>query len=108
VGWVTTGLVLAVLAFLWWRRREGLTATEAYCRLRERLARSGVEVPDSMPPLEVQRAVSERFPGSAMAAHRLLRLYLEESYGERALTTGQLHLLRGSLQQVERVLRKAS
>ncbi len=101
-------VALLVVAVLWWqRRRRKRTATESYRRLRERLERSGLPVPDSMAPLQLVRSAGGRFPEAAGPTSRLVDLYLRESFAGEALEEEDLGYAAASLREVEQVLKKA-
>jgi hypothetical protein len=104
-------LLLALLfmaALLMQRRRRRHTATESYARLRERLERSGLAVPDSLAPLALLRRTGERFPAAASPAGALVALYLRESFAGEELAAPELAQVTQALRAVEDVLAKAS
>lgn len=101
-------LLAAVLAILLWRRTRGaLTATGAYRDLRRRLERAGLPLTESTGPLTFERAASARYPETAHPAHRVVHLYLAESFGGRALDDTDRDDLRDALGEARRALRRA-
>lgn len=101
--------LVAVVAFIWWRHRRGeATATTAYLRLRNELRRSGVEVPDSLAPLALERRAAGRSAEAAAPAGRVVRLYLGEAFAGRPLADGDRERLELALREVSEALRKAS
>lgn len=102
-----TALALLLLVLLWRRSRGALTATRAYRDLRRHLARSGLPLTESTGPLTFERAASARYPAAAQPAHRVVRLYLEESFGGRVLDDTERDELRDALGEARRVLRRA-
>lgn len=106
IGFAVVALV--VIALLWWERRHRKrTATESYRRLRERLERSGLAVPESLAPLQLVRSAGGRFPQAARSASRLVDLYVRESFGGEELDEAALGDAAESLREVEQVLKKA-
>ena len=101
-------LLAAALAFAFWyrRRRAGLDAVQAFRALKEMLRRAGLEVSPATAPGEVERQAAERFPAAQEPTGRLLRFYLEESFGGRRLSTDQRQELAGYLREVRRSLRR--
>jgi len=107
---LTAALIVlaAILAALLWRRsRRALTATRAYRELRHRLERSGLPLTESTAPLHFERAAAARYPAAASPAHRVVHLYLEESFGGRPLDDTERDDLRDALGQARRALRRA-
>jgi transglutaminase-like putative cysteine protease len=103
-------LLLASLAVAWWRWRIGTrrrSATESYRRLRERLERSGLRVPGSLPPLRLAVDASRRFPQAAAPTGRLVQLYLRESFAGETLTDAELAAAAAALRTVHQLLAKA-
>ncbi len=117
LGWrqwrlpMTLLIVAMALAGLAWflvqRRRQRRTATDSYRRLRLRLERSGLPVPESLAPLHFARTAGDRFPQVAAPTGRLVDLYLRESFASEALTEPELGEALASLREVEQLLRKA-
>ena len=106
IGFAVVALV--VIALLWWQRRHRKrTATESYRRLRERLERSGLAVPESLAPLQLVRSAGGRFPQAARSTSRLVDLYVRESFGGEELDEAALGDAAASLREVEQVLKKA-
>ncbi|HXT52670.1 MAG TPA: DUF3488 and transglutaminase-like domain-containing protein, partial [Thermoanaerobaculia bacterium] len=111
-GWpVVAGfavVALLVVAALWWQRRHRRrTATESYRRLRERLERSGLPMPESLAPLQLVRSAGGRFPEAARSTSRLVDLYVRESFAGEMLAEEELGAAAASLREVEQVLKKA-
>jgi transglutaminase-like putative cysteine protease len=106
IGFAVVALV--VVGLLWWQRRHRKrTATESYRRLRERLERSGLPVPESMAPLQLVRTAGGRFPEAAVSTSRVVDLYLRESFAGETLDDEELGRVSASLREVEQVLKKA-
>jgi hypothetical protein len=106
IGFVV--IVLVAIAWVEWRRlHRKRTATESYRRLRERLERSGMTVPESMAPLQLVRSAGGRFPDASRSTSRLVDLYLRESFAGEELDDNELGHAADSLRQVEQVLKKA-
>jgi hypothetical protein len=84
-----------------------LTATAAYRRLRRRLGRSGASLPESTPPLAVQREAEARYPAAAEPAARVIDFYLRESFGGQPLEDEDLETLKAALEEAEKRMRKA-
>jgi len=112
---VGTGLVLLAVALLlaaafaaWWLHRRGpLTATAAYRRLRRGLARAGVGVPASLPPLALGRRAAAARPAAAEPTGRVIAFYLRESFNGEALGDAERGELSEALRRAEAELRKA-
>ena len=99
-------MALTVAIWLWWRR-ERMTATIAYRQLRARLIRTVPETGTSTPPLEVERLLVAQFPAAAPQARRVVELYLEESFGGRALESHEIGDVREALRNPGRRWKKA-
>jgi len=94
---------LAVLV-AWWRRPQ-LTGELAYRRLRRRLRRAGVDAGVTLAPFELERRAGERFSGAASALHRLIALYVRESFAGVELDDGERDVLRASLRSVSEAIK---
>jgi hypothetical protein len=105
--WALAGfLLLAAAAWLLIRRlRPPLTATAAYRRLRHRLGRAGVPLPESVPPLALGREAAARYPDSARPAARVIELYLRESFGGEPLAGDERESLKAALTEAEQGMR---
>lgn len=104
-------LIAAAVYFLYLKLRPPLTATAAYRRLRQRLNRGGVSLPDSLPPLVLRGIAAERYPQAAEPAARVIDFYLRESFGGEELEDEEREALKTALEDAERNmrhLRKAS
>ncbi|HEX4964064.1 MAG TPA: transglutaminaseTgpA domain-containing protein [Thermoanaerobaculia bacterium] len=104
------GLALVAVAawLLYLRLRPPLTATTAYRRLRRRLGRSGgAALPESAPPLAVNREAATRYPAAAEPTARVIAFYLRESFGGQVLEDEELEALKSALTEAERGMRKA-
>jgi len=103
------GLTLAAAAawLLYLRMRPPLSATTAYRRLRRRLGRTGLPLPDSVPPLAVRREAETRYPAAAEPTARVIDFYLRESFGGQELEDEDLEALKAALEEAERGMRKA-
>lgn len=104
-------LLAAGAYYLFLKLRPPLTATTAYRRLRQRLHRAGVAVPDSLPPLVVRGLAAERYPQAAAPAAKVIDFYLRESFGGEELEDEDREALKTALEDAERNmrnLRKAS
>jgi transglutaminase-like putative cysteine protease len=100
-------LLAVVLAAWWFHRRGPLTATAAYRRLRRDLARAGVAVPASLPPLALGRRAAAARPAAAEPAGRVIAFYLRESFNGEALGDEERGELEAALRRAGAVLRKA-
>ncbi|MEM7481658.1 MAG: DUF3488 and transglutaminase-like domain-containing protein [Acidobacteriota bacterium] len=110
--WIVGGLVTATIALFWWlvrrRLRGPLTATGVYRRLRKDLAGAGLPVAESLAPLTLERRAGRRFPDLAEPMRRIVSLYLEESFGGRAVVGAARQELADALGQTRRGLRGRS
>jgi hypothetical protein len=106
---VALGLTFLALAvwILYLRLRPPLTATAAYRRLRRRLGRIGVPLPESVPPLTVRREAEARYPAAAGPTARVIDFYLRESFGGQALEDEEVEALKAALAEAEKKMRKA-
>jgi len=100
-------VVLLLGVLLLWHRRRPLSGEEAYLLLRRRLHGAGLETPDSLPPLELEKQARRRFPEAAPPLRHLLALYLRESFAGRPLTAPERRILRDHLQGVAEGIRQA-
>jgi hypothetical protein len=108
-------VALAVVLFLaaaalgvWYLLRRGpLTATAAYRRLRHHLARAGVPVTDSLPPLALGRRAASVRPTAAAPAGRVIDFYVRESFNGESLDDHQRGELKEALRRAEAALKKA-
>ena len=111
--WMDPGLwaviVLMMLAATWvaWRHRPAFTASRAYLSLRKRLA-DGEEPLTATAPLEMERRLAARFPEAAAPTHRLIELYLAESFGGAELGEEQLEELRAAMDSIRAAIRRAA
>jgi transglutaminase-like putative cysteine protease len=96
----------ALLAAVFLRRRP-FTATRAYLRVRRRLERAA-PLPPSAPPLSVAGAARRRYPSAARATDKIVGLYLRESFGGEELADDELAVLKATLAEAEKGMRKAS
>ena len=99
-------LAAAAVAGWHWRRRPRWTPATGYSRLRRALAGAGLEVPDSLPPLELARLAAHRVPEGRDAARRLIQVYVREAFAGVAASPSELPALRADLAAVERALRR--
>ena len=99
-------LIAAAVWMLYLRLRPPLTATTAYRRLRRRLGRAA-SLPDSVPPLAVQREAEVRYPTAAAPTARVIDFYLRESFGGQPLEDEELEVLKAALEEAEKRMRKA-
>ncbi|MFL6193896.1 MAG: transglutaminaseTgpA domain-containing protein [Thermoanaerobaculia bacterium] len=100
-------LLAAAVWILYLRMKPPLTATAAYRRLRRRIGRSGSALPESTPPLAVQREAEIRYPAAAEPAAQVIDFYLRESFGGQALEDEDLESLKAALDEAEKRMRKA-
>jgi len=101
-------LLVAVALAVWWLHRRGpLTATAAYRRLRRGLARAGVAVPASLPPLALGRRAAAARPAAAAPTGRVIAFYLRESFNSESLGDAERGELSEALRAAEAELRKA-
>jgi len=89
-----------ILALLVWRRRRPLTGEAAYRALRRLLERAGLEITESLAPLELQELAVARYPGAAAPTRSLVTLYLRESFAEEPLAAAERAGLREHLQAI--------
>lgn len=106
VALVAAVFVAGVLALLAWQRRRPLTGADAYRALRRRLGRAGLEITESLAPLELQELAAARFPGAAAPTRRLVSLYLRESFAEEPLAAAERAGLKEHLRAVGEVIRR--
>ena len=107
VEWI--GLVIVALVAVWWlwSHWPDLNGARAYRRLRERVAKKAdSELAESMPPLEFAELVTERAPAASRSTHRVVELYLRESFGGEELTPAEKGELKEELTEAVRALRK--
>jgi hypothetical protein len=106
--WAVAALLamLAVVAWILWRRRPPLTATRAYERLRRRLAQRGLKVAESTAPLALRRSAEQRFPEAASPTGRIVELYLRESFGGVELADDERVTLGAALHDADEALKK--
>lgn len=107
IGALALLALLAGALWAWIRSRRQPTATESYRRLRRRLERTGVPVPESLAPLRLLGQAGERFPGAAAPAGRLVHLYLRESFADEPLSDEELREAADSLRAASEVLKRA-
>ena len=100
-------LLAAALAGWWLHRRGPLTATAAYRRLRRDLARAGVAVPPSLPPLALGRRAAAARPAAAEPTGRVIAFYLRESFNGESLGDAERGELDAALRRAGAVLKKA-
>lgn len=107
--WVILGAVLlAAGAFvLYLRLKPPLTATAAYGRLRRRLGRRGHPMPESVPPLTIEKELAARYPAAAEPTARIIAFYLRESFGGEDLEDAERAALEAALDEAEKRMRKA-
>jgi protein-glutamine gamma-glutamyltransferase len=100
------GILAVLFALVAWRLalryRTPFTATVAYRRLRHRLGRRGLALPDSLPPLAVQSAAADRFPAAAEPTAKVIDFYLRESFAGRELGEGEREALKAALAEAEK------
>ncbi len=106
--WAAAALLamLAVVAWILWRRRPPLTATRAYERLRRRLAQRGLTVADSTAPLALRQSAEDRFPEAARPTGKIVDLYLRESFGGVELAADERTALGEALRAADEALTK--
>jgi uncharacterized protein DUF4129 len=101
--------VAALLLFLFlWRRRPPLTATRAYAVLRRRAARRGLELRDSVPPLDFAERAVRRYPGAAEPTRRIVARYLRESFGGEPLSDEERDAVASDLREARQQLEKSA
>lgn len=101
--------LLATIALIFWfvLRRRPLTPAAAYQRLRQRMARGGIALPGSLPPLAVRQLAKDRYPTAAAPAARVIDFYVRETYAGEPLQETEQEDLRAALKEAEASLRKA-
>ncbi len=95
-----------VIIMIGWNRQRLLSGQGAYLLLRRRLRNAGLDVPDTLAPLELQRQAVESFPGVAEPTRYLIGLYLRESFAERQLAKSERQSLRLALRSLDDALRE--
>ena len=100
--------VVAVIAWILWRRRPPLTATRAYERLRHRLAQRGLALDEATAPLALRRRATRRFPEASQPAGRIVEFYVRESFGGETLAEDERSQLGAALKEAEDTLRKTA
>jgi hypothetical protein len=103
---ILVALVASVV--LVWLRRRALDGRRAYQKLRTAARSCGVAIDDGTAPLEVAQRLVLRFPQLGSATHRIVDLYLQESYGGATLSSPERVELNERLVQTRRALRRAS
>ncbi|MEM1202488.1 MAG: DUF3488 and transglutaminase-like domain-containing protein [Acidobacteriota bacterium] len=93
-------LALLTAAGVVFYRRRLLRPEDAYERLRRRLPGYGVDVDDSVAPLQLARRVTEFHPPVEEDVGRLVSLYLESSYAGRPVDPDRRRGLRPALSAV--------
>lgn len=109
-GWLLSSAVVfalgAALLGLWlWRRRVEWSSAAGYRELRAVLAGAGLPVAPAMAPLALADLVRRRLPAAAEPAARMVAIYLDESFGGRALDPSARLGFRADLSAVEAALR---
>ncbi len=101
--------LLATIALILWLvlRRRPLTPAAAYQRLRQRMARGGIPLPGSLPPLAVRQLAKDRYPNAAAPAARIIDFYVRATYAGEPLQETEQEDLRTALKEAEAGLRKA-
>ena len=99
-------LSLTALAWLFWQRYRSFDGQTAYLRLRTRLVAFGLDLPDSLPPLEVERRAVTHLPDLEGPIHRIVRHYLQENFAEEPLSETEIQELRRDWASVHKTLRK--
>lgn len=110
--WSTTLLLLLAVALtvalaLVRRTRRPLSGIDAYRRLRKGARRAGLSVADADPPLGFARSLGSTFPAAGPPGGEVVRLYVRESYGGRALAEGEAGRLKDALAEALSALSKA-
>lgn len=104
--WIAaSALTVLFAAYVWWRRRTPLSAETAYRRLRRRLERAGLEIAESLPPLQLEERARQRFPSTAEALRQVVELYLRESFAGQDLAGDERQRLAPALRAVAAGLR---
>ncbi|MEM7354196.1 MAG: DUF3488 and transglutaminase-like domain-containing protein [Acidobacteriota bacterium] len=88
-----------------WNRRRPLSGEAAYLLLRRQLSRAGLEIPETLAPLDLQQRATERFPAAAVSIRPVIELYVRESFAEQPLAVSERQVLRDALQSLGEVLR---
>jgi transglutaminase-like putative cysteine protease len=103
-------LIFALVAVWWlWSHWPDLNGARAYRKLRERVAnKKESELADSMPPLEFAELVAKRVPTASRSTHRVVELYLRESFGGEELSQEERGELKEVLTDAVRALRKTA
>jgi hypothetical protein len=100
-------LLAALLGLIAWRRFQRFDAIAAWHRLRHDLARSGLPLDDSTPPLALAERARTRFPTLSVPLTELVGLYLRQSFAEDALSPGERASLRRLSKDLRAGLRRA-
>ena len=93
-------LFAVLLGFIAWRRFQRFDAVAAWRRLRHDLARSGLPLDESTPPLALAERARTRFPNLSDPLDELAGLYLRQSFANQALKRDE----RTRLRQLSKVL----
>jgi transglutaminase-like putative cysteine protease len=103
-------LIFALVAVWWlWSHWPDLNGARAYRKLRERVARKkDAELADSMPPFKFAEFVAKRVPTASRSTHRVVELYLRESFGGEELSQKERGELKEVLTDAVRALRKTA
>ncbi len=92
--------LLAALGFAYRSRLPPRSAALAYDSFRRRLRHAGLEVPDSLPPLAVQRLAASANAEAALPARQLVGLYLREVFAGESLREQDRMTLREALRAI--------
>ena len=103
-------LIVALVAVGWlWSHWPDLNGARAYRKLRERVAKKAdSDLAESIPPLEFAELVTKRAPAASRSTHRVVELYLRESFGGEELSREERGELKEVLTDAVRALRKTA
>jgi transglutaminase-like putative cysteine protease len=106
--WLSVVLAAAVATYVWRRLNPPLDALLAYRRLRRLLARAGLPIAPSLPPLALHAQAILGFPAAAPAIRSIVSLYLQASFGGRTLDPAELAALRDALREASAAIRSSA
>lgn len=108
-GWWLIPILLALgVAARAWFRRPPFDAQRAYRLLRRQARRRGLDLPDSVPPVELGERLKRTWPETSSAVDPIVQRYLEESFGGRPVDGEEADALKERLRQAGDAMGKAA
>jgi transglutaminase-like putative cysteine protease len=108
-GWWLIPILLALgIALRAWFRRPPFDAQRAYRLLRRQARRRGLDLPDSVPPVELGERLKRTWPETSDAVDPIVQRYLEESFGGRPVDGEEAVALKERLRQAGDAMGKAA